>query len=100
MHLSGYRQQFGKTLLLDYWRYSDIAVIMGNKSSSDKKKGNQVEPNGGTNADGTRKTMTNTDIDIGRNGPTQVVRQWYALPGAPVRHFELDFEYHDFSGSY
>lgn len=58
---------------------------MGNKSSSDKKKGNQVEPNGGTgtNADGTRKTMTNTDIDIGRNGPTQVVRQWYALPGAP-----------------
>ena len=45
-----------------------------------------VETNGKP-AKGRTGNVTNTDTDIGRNGRTQVVKQLYAPPGAPVsRH--------------
>ena len=60
--------------------------MMGNKSSSEKNgssgggKGNRK-----SKSKGEKKPLTNTDIDIGQDGPTQVIRQMYAPAGAPVR---------------
>ncbi len=54
---------------------------MGSGSSSTPTTA--VEANGKP-AKGRTGNVTNTDTDIGRNERTQVVRQIYAPPGAPV----------------
>ena len=62
---------------------------MGNGASKEKGSKNKTEstatPIAEGKSGGNRKPLTNTDMDIGQNGPTQVIRQPYAPAGAPVR---------------
>lgn len=55
---------------------------MGNKSSSEKGE-KQEKKSRKSKTKGERKPQSNTDIDIGQGGPTQVIRQKYAPDGAP-----------------
>jgi len=55
---------------------------MGSGSSSTRST--TVVATNGKPPNGRTGNLTNTETDIGRSGPTQVVRQIYAPPGAPA----------------